>query len=389
MGNVTVLSTNWVRRYPIPTIIAGSVLIRIIDLSLYALVAQRDGVTIPRLLRAWDGDWLYRAITEGWPDSLPLDESGTVAPSTWAWPPLFPLLVRFMTLPLGRDVISPTMIAFNLACSIAAAVTLWAVIRPTGGNGLAVLSALLWASMPSAPVFLMAYAEGLFILLAFVALLLAGRGNYVGAGLVLVLAGLTKSSVAPFAIALIVVVVAAHWRERRSNLSARFDWSKAVAVALSLLAIAIWPLIVAIRLGSPNAYALAQRPWSRSSIPGWDSLQLIWNTGTRSYEDPLMAFVLVAIALIAGIAILRDTRFPIMVRAVGIISPLFLITVGAGTSTARLLLPDVGIPSWLARIVSGRAALVGAFIGATLLLLIARFLWIAHYVSIAIAVPPP
>lgn len=386
---MAVLLENWVDRYPIHTIIAGSLLLRIADFLLYALVAHRDGVTIPRLLRAWDGDWLYKATTEGWPESLPLDESGAVAPSTWAWPPLFPVLVRVLTVPLGRDFISPTMIAVNLACSIAAAVVLWAVIRPTGGNSLGVLTALLWASMPAAPVFLMAYAEGMFILLVFLGLLLAGRGNYVGAGVVLIVAGLTKSSVAPYAIALISVVIYAWWRERHTASVPVAVWSKVAALALSVLAIAIWPIIVAISLGSPDAYAQAQRPWSRSSIPGWDSIQLIWNAGTRTFEDPIIAFVLIAVALIAGIAILKDSRFPPMLRAVAIVSPVFLFTVGAGTSTARLLLPDVGIPAWLARVVGTRSVLIGALSAIAVILLISRFLWIAHYVSISVPFPPP
>lgn len=376
-------------RHPILTLVLGSLFTRIVDLALFAMVAWRDGVSVARLLRAWDGEWQYRAITEGWPESLPTNADGGIEPSTWAWPPLFPLLIRVLSAPFGRDFISPSMIAINLLASVLAAIALWAALRVTAGNRLALISALLWTSMPASPVFLMAYAEGMFMLLLFIALLLAGRGRLAAAGMVLVAAGLTKSSVAPYAIALIVVAAWGLLRLRKRERVGQRQWDCVFAIGLSVLAIVIWPVIVGIQLGAVNAYALVQQPWSRSSIPAWDTMQLLWNAGTRPYEDPLMAFVLVLVSLVAGFAILRDSRFPLMVRLVGVISPLFLVTIGAGTSTARLLLPDVGLPAWLARWVNFRIHVVVATFAICLALLLARWLWIAHYVSISTAVPPP
>ncbi len=302
--------------HPVVVVVCGSLLVRLGDLVLFALVAHRDGVSVPRLLRAWDGEWLYRAVAEGWPATVPVDPSGAVQPSTWAWPPGFPLLVRVLASPFGRDAISPTMILINLLASVGAAVLLWAALRATAGNSLAVIGALLWASMPASPVFLMAYAEGLFMLLLFAAIVLAGRGHLAASGGILVVAGLTKSSVAPYALALAIVSIIALRRARRrtdGGSSRRDAWA---AVVLSLVAVAVWPVITAVRLGSIDAYARVQQPWSRRSIPVWDSVQLLWNAGTRPYEDPLVALVLVTIALVAGLAIVRDQRFPLMVRRV-------------------------------------------------------------------------
>ena len=46
------------------------------------------------LVVIWDGDWYRQIAQRGYPDGLPLNEFGRVDYNSWAFFPLFPLLLR-------------------------------------------------------------------------------------------------------------------------------------------------------------------------------------------------------------------------------------------------------------------------------------------------------
>jgi hypothetical protein len=236
--------------------------------------------------------------------------------------------------------------------------------------------------MPAAPVLLMAYAEGLFLLLAFAAMWAALRGRLVLAGSILLLAGLTKSSVLPFAVALIAVAVLSL---RRSSVPQERPWRAVLALLLAAASVAVWPMVVAVALGSPTAYGDVQAAWGRSTIPGRDTLAAMYGLIGDPRLDILAGLTMTAAALVAGIVIWRDKRFPLFVRIVGVTSPLFLIATGAALSSARLLLPEPAMPGLAWRLMRGTTGIIVVLAALTLL----RGAWIGLYVSGVSGDPPP
>lgn len=51
----------------------------------------------------WDGRWYGAIATYGYSDHLPLDSAGHVLQNVYAFPPLYPMLVRFLMLTTGLD----------------------------------------------------------------------------------------------------------------------------------------------------------------------------------------------------------------------------------------------------------------------------------------------
>src|SRR5207342_3010746 len=96
------------------------------------------------------------------------------------------------------------------------------------------------------------------------------RRRYLLAGALLVPAGLTKATVAPFAVTLLITIVIEMVRGGRAVVS---WWRAGGAIALAFVGVAIWPAWTAYRLGYWDAYAVAHSAWGRSSIPLHDTLQ--------------------------------------------------------------------------------------------------------------------
>ncbi len=371
---------EFAHRRPAVVVALAFLALRAVDALLMLVVARRDGLPLPDVLLSWDGGWYARAIADGWPEAAGAALRTGVEQSTWAWPPVYPLVVRLLAAPLGGT--EPLMVLVNIGAGTMAAVVLMWLLRDRMGTRPAACIAILWASMPAAPVFLMAYAEGPFLLLLFCVAWAAVRERYLLAALLLLPAGLTKSSAAPYAVALIAVVVV-RWRDRsRSGPAGGTVLAVTVLAVIGMLA---WPAIVAIRLGSWDAYSAIQATWGRSSIPGRDTLAWIVHLGGTGVADTGLVLIMVIAALLAAVLAWRDRRLPLFVRVVGITSPAFLLTIGVGISTARLLLPDIAIPGVAGRLARGWSGLV--LLSGVLLLL--RFAWIATYISGVSGEPPP
>lgn len=354
---------------------------RIVDLGLFSTVAARDGLPLWDLLLSWDGGWYHRAHSDGWPEVVNRSANGTLEQSTWAWPPLYPLLGRLLTTTTGLPV-GAVLVGINLASGAIAAVILHLSLRPSLGVRASVAAAVAWAAMPAAPVLLMAYAEGLFALIAFAAMWAAIKQRLVFSGLLLIAAGLTKASVLPFAIALVLVAISS---VRNHEVQPRRPWSTVGAMALALGAIVVWPLVVAVALGSADAYGQVQAAWGRSTLPGYDTTVAVVNLVRNPTIDTVAGLGMTALAVIAGILVWRDRQVPLFVRLVGLASPVFLIATGAALSSVRLLLPDPAMPVALRRIMTGAGALTLVL----LVLTLARWSWIAVFVSGVSGDPPP
>jgi hypothetical protein len=357
------------------------------DLIGFWLLAVHQSRTLRDVLLSWDGAWIIATATRGWPHEIVTDASGVVQQTTWAWPPLVPLAARWAGELPGVHLIfseptGPIVIGMNLIGGLLAAVLLFSMLRASVGVSAARSTAVLWAALPATPIFLMGYADGVLVAFVFASLLLMIRHRYVLAALVLLPAGLTKASVVPFAVTLIIVVVV---RRRTCGPAALSTLRALAAVGIAVLASIAWPGYVALRLGSWNAYWHAQSAWSRSGWPFQTSATWLQSAFTQPGLAIGFSVFVLAIAIVAATVVARDGRYPLAFRVSSVMVPGFLLVVGTNIGVARMTLPEPAIPAWLRRRFSRPASVI--VLGVVLLLL--RLAWIALFVSGSPGDPPP
>lgn len=353
---------------------------RVVDIGLFALVGVREGLSLRAVLMSWDGGWFRAMALEGWPHEVARMANGTLEQSAWAWPPIYPVLGRLTSQLLGLS-IDAVLIGINVVGCASAALILYLSLREPLGDQAGLIVAVAWSGMPAAPVLVMAYAEGLFIMLAFAAMWAGMRDRLLLSGALLVAAGLTKSSVLPFALALAIVAIASI-RSKGAHLS---QLATALgAVILAAVAVLLWPVAVAFALGSVDAYGQVQAAWNRSTIPGYGTLQAVREVVRTPSIEIAAGLLMTGVSIIAAVLVWRDTRVPVYLRLVGMASPAFLIATGAAFSSARLLLPDPALPTAIRRVVNGWVALILVIVGLTA----SRAFWIAAYLPASAGDPP-
>lgn len=225
----------------------------------------------------WDASW-YRTIAEhGYPAELPIGVDGGVQQNALAFFPLFPAVARLVMSVtwLPWDVVAPTLaLLFGTGAALAvhqlmaevASRPAWLGDRAREGLPLATVGALgLWAA---APVLQVAYTESLALLLLAGALLLLVRRQYVTAIPVVVCLGLARAVAMPFAVA-VAAHALARWRADRRGDGELAPGERVSVVALagtSVLAGFLWPAIVGLMTGEPDAYTLTQGAWRAGGV---------------------------------------------------------------------------------------------------------------------------
>ncbi len=259
---------QWCRRdlVRIGWLVAAYVLIRLLGLGLLdaAVHLPRDSpaitpdspagaVVVPSTydkLGAWDGGWYVAIAEHGYPDHLEMTDPHHDDTASLAFPPLYPMLIRVLYL-LGMPALGGGLLVTALA-GVAAVVGVYAVARELLEPRGALLAALLWAAGPMTIVLAMVYSEALFVALAAWAIWLARRGWWLTAGVLGLLAGLTRSTGLAVGAALVVAWLLAR-RDGRPGPRA------VVGAALGVLGVPLWWLYVAIVSGRVDGWFAAQR----------------------------------------------------------------------------------------------------------------------------------
>lgn len=206
---------------------------------------------------SWDG-WFYRSIAErGYPTTLPLDSTGHVLPNEWAFLPVFPLLERLVVRVSGLTTFTAgTLIA--LAAGAGAVFLLERLLRDHIGEQRATGAVALFCFGPLAFVLQVAYAEGIFLLLAFGALLAIQRGRYWTALPLVLIAAFTR----PGAIALcagLTLELATRWHAIRHR--PRRLGPAAVTVIVGTAASIAWSPIADAATGVHGTYLSTELSW--------------------------------------------------------------------------------------------------------------------------------
>jgi Gpi18-like mannosyltransferase len=126
----------------------------------------RRATTFVDFLSGWDADRYGTIATSGYPAALPVDIHGMVERNNWAFLPVFPFLERVLSEVAG----SPWQLAGVLISLIAsgfATAALYALLRHVVAPRAAWFAVLLFSMGPLSFVFVLGYAESLFLLLIF------------------------------------------------------------------------------------------------------------------------------------------------------------------------------------------------------------------------------
>ena len=256
-----------------------------------ALDPGADG-PILRSLTTWDG-WFYLGIAGNGYQADPV----AGAYSNVAFPPLYPALVKLLSLPVpgyaGVVGVLLSNVLFLLALGL--------FIRlgtPYIGRRRASLSAALLVIYPFASVFAMAYSESLFLLLMFGAFLAAERRHRAWAGILLALTVLSRTQGVALVLPLAILMLRQDgWRPKVS-----MAW-----LALGPLAAAAFLAYIAGVTGSTTAFLDATEAWGRTGIGSYEAGETI----ATAFTPYLGALLLTLLATMFLFVFIRVDRIPI------------------------------------------------------------------------------
>jgi hypothetical protein len=227
-----------------------------IRLAIVGIVAigclfNHDGVL--DVLSRWDGAWYLRVVSHGYPRHLPTLH-GVIQGSDVAFFPLFPLLIRVLSLNAFLSVRVVGLLVSALGGAVAI-VGVGLLTREFTTQDRAERAALLFSLTPGTFVFSLIYSESVFLPLVIFGVLALMRRRFVLAGVLGALACLTS----PAAIAFLVPAGFVTLKELRQR-----QWRALVAPGLPAVAFVSW-------LGVLNWWTQTTNAWRVTEQNGWHS----------------------------------------------------------------------------------------------------------------------
>ena len=211
-------------------------------------------------LTDWDADRYGRIARIGYPATLPTDPSGDILPNDWAFLPVFPMLERVLGEGTGIGW-RLAGVGLSIVFSAGATVLLFLLARAVAAPARAWMAVVLFTFAPLSFVFVLGYAESLFLLLLFGALLLAVRRRYAGIVPLGVTAAFTRPGALALALALGIVFLARWYRRRTDPFPARERaWLIAAGLSTAVAGLS-WSWIADAVTGVPHAYVLTETAW--------------------------------------------------------------------------------------------------------------------------------
>jgi hypothetical protein len=207
----------------------------------------------------WDGQWYQQIATTGYPNPLPLDDTGAVDMNAWAFFPLYPLLVGGLMRLTGGDFYVVGGITAMVIGAVAM-VLLYRLVDRAVGRWEAVVAVVGVCTFVSAPILQATYTESLALLLVVLSLLLIRARRYWWVAVVLVALALTRNVV----VAMVPVLMAhafVRWRAEREAFSMR-DRILLGALAVEAGALTgLWPAVIGLATKNPSGYAQTMEAW--------------------------------------------------------------------------------------------------------------------------------
>lgn len=306
---------------------------RVLSLLMLGWMASVRHVDPWGRLSKYDGNWYIGVAQHGYNHLVTLRPDGSPVNTNLAFFPGYPLLLRALGSGFGWSAFAAGLVVSALA-GLAASWAIYLIGRDVHGHRTGVVLVALWSTLPVSLVLSMVYTEALFTAFAASALLAVLRRRWLTAGILCVLAGLTRSSavavVAALGLAAVVAIVRRQdgWR----------PWLAAAIAPTGLLAFWAW---VGKVLGRPDGWFWMQhRGWRMSFDYGATTL-----SHTEHFLTSRVDFVwtttaiLLVMTVLAWILMVQDrTPAPLVVYGTTLVL-LALGTTGYFQSRPRMLLP--------------------------------------------------
>lgn len=213
----------------------------------------------------WDGLWYNIIAVSGYPSSLP-NNGVHVTENAWAFMPVYPGVVDVVMF-VTRLSWAPAAVLVSVACAAGAALILHRLLRRVGlSESTALFAVVLFCVAPVSPLFQLAYAESLHLLLLAVALLLLVDRRYGWLFPVTLVMAFTRPSGLAFALALGLHVIYRWVRRRDDPFPLRERVLSVSLTVFSALAGLAWPAIAGIATGSWTAYTDTELAWRAAYI---------------------------------------------------------------------------------------------------------------------------
>jgi hypothetical protein len=211
-------------------------------------------------LTDWDADRYGRISRIGYPPTLPVDIAGNVEPNDWAFLPVFPSLEHAVGQATGLSW-ELSGVLMSLVFSAGATVVLYLLLRAVTAPAAAWWAVVIFTFGPLSFVYVLAYAETLFLLLTFTAMLLAVRRRYAWIVPLGIIAAFTRPGALALAL-MLGIVFGVRWLRRRSDPFPLADRVALLIAGLSTAAAGLsWSLIADAVTGTPHAYILTETAW--------------------------------------------------------------------------------------------------------------------------------
>lgn len=292
----------------------------------------------------WDGRWYERIAAAGYPEQLPRTDDGHITENAWAFMPVYPLVVRAVMLLTGFEW-QLAAVAVSVLAGAGAALVFFVLMRQVLGDpDRALFAVALLCFGVVSPLFQVAYAESLHLLLLFTALLLVVRRRYLVLLPIVAMMAFTRPTGVPFALFLALHMGHRWWRRREE----RFEKGEVVASVLATVVSGVcglaWPAIAWAVTGSITAYTDTELAW-RAPYIGWQPLVpfTAWVQGANWWLGIPLGVIVLALVLIAFAGAMLSPwvrRLGVELRLWAVAYALYLLAVFfPQSSTLRLLLP--------------------------------------------------
>lgn len=214
------------------------------------------------LLNIWDVEWYNRIYDSGYPLILPSDDEGNVTENAWAFMPVFPYLVKFVTLVTTLEFKYASAI-LSTVLSFALAAMLYKTFKLKFDSKVSLWAVFLFGISPASPVLQTGYAETLGLLWLVIAIYFLMQHRYWMAVPFMALLSVTRPGMIAFALMLGCMWLVRYFKAR--NGKEAFELREQVSLAAVTFIAGVlgfaWAGIAALATGRPDAYFATELAW--------------------------------------------------------------------------------------------------------------------------------
>jgi len=207
----------------------------------------------------WDGVWYIKIATSGYADG----------DGSTAFFPLLPTLLRYVGLIFGGNLVI-TGIVISLACYIGCVYLLYRLVSSDFDEETASRAVIYLAIGPLSFFLQAVYTESLFLVLTLACFVFAREGRWRLAGVMGLLATLTRSTGV-----LLLIPMAYYYYERRGWKLKRTD-SHVANLLMVVEGLLVWMTYLSLAFGKPLLFSSAQAQWERGfAFPNYTVMKAI------------------------------------------------------------------------------------------------------------------